>query len=75
LFIAPQTVKHDAASLDGGGGRGDSDLSDAASGKISRISKGFHRSKQGLKKIFLNNKDAKKILKHRCLHRKFSFDF
>jgi hypothetical protein len=35
--------------------------SDAASGKISRISKCFHRSKQDLKSIVLNNKDAKKL--------------
>ncbi len=35
--------------------------SDAASGKISRIMKCFHISKQDLKKYFLNNKDAKKF--------------
>ncbi len=37
--------------------------SDAVSYKISRISKCFHRSKQELKKYFLNNKDAKNFFK------------
>jgi hypothetical protein len=46
--------------------------SDVASGRISKC---FHRSKQELKIISLNNKDAKKIKNHRSMYRKHWFDF